>query len=98
MRNILHDYPDEKCLVILANCINAMDADSRILIDEMVLPNQGVAWQAAQLDLTMMAALGAKERTIEQWYTLLDSAGLKVVEIEMYEPALQDSVIMAVPK
>jgi len=97
MRNILHDYPDDKCLVILSHCIAAMDSDSLILIDEMVLPTKGVPWQATQIDMTMMSALAAQERTIEQWYALLDRAGLKVVEIQTYEPALQDSIIVAVP-
>ncbi|MCJ1405556.1 hypothetical protein MMC11_008784 [Xylographa trunciseda] len=98
MRNVLHDYPDDKCLPILTHCIAAMDADSRILVDEMVRPNEGVPWQAAQLDLAMMAALGSQERTIAQWYALLDRAGLKVVEIHTYGLSLQDSIIVAVPK
>jgi hypothetical protein len=75
-----------------------MDSGSLILIDEMVLSNKGVPWQATQIDLTMMSALAAQERTIEQWYALLDRAGLKIVEIQTYEPALQDSIIVAVPK
>ena len=98
MRNVLHDYPDESCITILKNVIPAMDKDSRILIDEMVLPNSGVHWQATQLDLTLMAALGSMERTIEQWYELLEKAGLKILRIYTYTPLLHDSIIVAVPR
>lgn len=94
LRAIFHDYPDEKCLVILKNLIQVMAKNSRILIDEVVLPDQGVHWQAALMDLTMMAALGAKERTREEWNSLIDSAGLKILEVYTYTPTLQNSVIV----
>lgn len=98
LRNILHDYPDDKCRAILKNLIDAMGKDSLILIDEMVLPDSNVPWQATQLDLTMMIALASVERTKEQWYQLLDSAGLKIVKINTYTISLQDSIIVVVPK
>lgn len=75
-----------------------MGKDSLILIDDMVLPDSYVHWQATQLDLTMMIALASMERTKEQWYKLLDSAGLKIVKIDTYILSLQDSIITAVPK
>ncbi len=75
-----------------------MDKESRILIDDMVLPDTGVHWQAAQLDLTMMAALGSVERTKEQWYALMASAGLKILGIYTYTALLQDSIIVVVPQ
>jgi hypothetical protein len=64
----------------------------------MVLPNEKVHWQATQADLTMMAALGATERTDEQWRALIDTAGLKILKIVQYTDLLHDSVIVAVPK
>ncbi|KAF7924948.1 uncharacterized protein EAE98_007036 [Botrytis deweyae] len=98
LRNILHDWPDDKAVIILRNLIPALGPDSRILIDDMVLPNENVHWQAAQLDLTMMSALGSKERTEEQWRSLIDAAGLKILKIIPYTMPLNDSIIMVVPK
>ena len=98
LRNILHDWPDDKCIAILRNLVPAMDKDSRILIDDMVLPDTGVHWQATQLDLTLMAALGSVERTKEQWYALMKSAGLKILQIYTYTTLLQDSIIVVVPQ
>ncbi len=45
-----------------------MNEDAVILIDDMVLPNQGVHWRTTQLDLAMMAGLAAIERIEKQWY------------------------------
>ncbi|THV52662.1 hypothetical protein BGAL_0073g00370 [Botrytis galanthina] len=98
LRNILHDWPDDKAVIILKNLIPALGPDSRILIDDMVLPNENVHWQAAQLDLTMMSALGSKERTEEQWRSLIDAAGLKILKIIPYTMLLNESIIMVVPK
>ena len=96
MRNILHDYPDQQCRLILHNIIAAMEKGSRILVDDMVLPDAGIHWQAAQLDMAMMTGMAAVERTREQWYALLEGAGLKIQKIWTYTTSLQDSIIEAV--
>ena len=77
--------------------MSAMDKDSVILLDEMVLPDVGAHWQAVQLDILMMSAVAAVERTRKQWYALLEAAGLKVVKIVTYTALLKDSIIVAVP-
>lgn len=94
----MHDYTDEKCVEILNNIISAMEKESRILIDEMVLPATGVHWQAAQVDMVMMAGLAAMERTREQWDALMEKAGLKILDVFTYTESLNDSIIVAVPK
>lgn len=75
-----------------------MGKESLILIDDMVLPDSNVHWRATQLDLTMMTGLASMERTNEQWYRLLDSAGLKILKIDPYNTIQHDSIIAAVPK
>ena len=94
----MHDHPDDKCIAILRQIVKAMSKDSVILIDDMILPNQGVDWRATQIDLAMMAGLAAMERTENQWYSLIDSAGLKIKSVCTYTPELRDSVIVVVPK
>jgi demethylsterigmatocystin 6-O-methyltransferase len=97
MHNIIHDYPEDKAILILKNTIAAMAPDSVIIIDDMVLPDSGVHWQATQIDLVMMTALASQERTREQWYDLLGKAGLKINKVYTYTASLQDSIIEAVP-
>ena len=98
LRNIMHDYPEEKCVLILQQIVKAMDADSVILIDDMIIPRQDASWRATQIDLTMMASLAGVERTEKQWHVLLEKAGLKVRQICTYTPGLRDSIIVAVPR
>ncbi|KAI1744721.1 S-adenosyl-L-methionine-dependent methyltransferase [Xylaria scruposa] len=98
LRNILHDWPDNKCVAILQQLINASGPDSQILIDEMVLPDSDASWEATTIDLTLMASFGSRERTTAQWHALLDTAGLKILRIDTYQARRQDSIIQAIAK
>lgn len=98
MRNIIHDWPDNECKVILSHLRDAMGPDSLVLIDDMVLPNKGTNFQAMQLDLNMMAGLSAMERNEKQWAKLIDSAGFKIVQTYLYTESLKDCVLACVPK
>jgi demethylsterigmatocystin 6-O-methyltransferase len=83
LRSNLHDWPDIKAIIILKRLITALGPDSQILIDDIVLPDTGVSWEAATIDLTMIASLGSRERTIAEWYALLDTVGLRVLHIHL---------------
>ena len=45
MRNIFHNWPDEKRKLILAKIKPAMTAESVIIIDEMMIPTRNASWQ-----------------------------------------------------
>ena len=75
-----------------------MTSESKILIDEMVLPERGTPWRAPQLDIAMSAALAALERTHAEWVAVLDEAGLKIEKICKYTEQVDDCLIIAVPK
>jgi demethylsterigmatocystin 6-O-methyltransferase len=72
---------------ILTHLTAAMSRSSVLLIDEFMLPNTGVPWQAAQLDMTMMCALGARERTVAEWKDLVQGAGLEMGPVRVYGAA-----------
>lgn len=96
MRNIMHDWPDDKCVEILQRLREACADDSMILIDDMVLPDQGASWKQAQKDIQMMAAVAAMERSVTQWKDLLARAGLKIDQVCTYDKEMGDSVIITV--
>ena len=96
MRNILHDFPDEKCTIILKNTAAALAPGSVILIDEMVVPDTGAHFHATQQDIIVMATFAALERTHEQWYNLIEGAGLRINKIYPYSVSVQDSIIEVV--
>lgn len=93
LRNILHDFPDEKCVTILKNTAAALAPGSVILLDEIVIPDTGAHFHATQQDIIVMATFAAIERTEEQWYNLAKRAGLKVTNIYLYSDSERDSVI-----
>lgn len=97
LRHVLHDWPDAECVSILKNVIPAMGPESKLIIDDVVLPEMGVPWQAANMDLLMMQNLAGVERTRAEWDALIDQAGLKIVDVFQYDSKMQ-GVIITVPK
>lgn len=82
LRNVLHDWPDDKCRLILSHLASAMTPGySKIILNELVLPDKNCGLIPAQLDIAMMAELAAAERTERQWREVVDSAGLKIEKI-----------------
>lgn len=82
MHSVLHDWPEEVCLKILANITAAMKPGySKLLINENVIPDTGAQWEATGLDIMMMTLLSSRERTRENWETLLNKANLKIVKV-----------------
>lgn len=88
--------PDELCRTVVQNVKDAMSEESVLVIDEMVFPDSKVSWQAAQFDLTMMCAHASMERTQTQWKALLESVGLKIRDIYIYNPSCHQAVMAVV--
>lgn len=99
LRYVMHLWQDDKCVEALRAIVPAMGPDSRILIDEVVVPQaaSGVTWQVAWQSLGIAASLAGKERTQAQWENLCEAAGLKILNIFPYDPNMQ-AIIVAVPK
>lgn len=98
MRAVLHSQSNEKARVILENVLSAMGPDSKLLVDELVLPNTGVSSFGASIDLTMMAAFAAQERTEAQWQALFDSVGMNLSRKFVYNPLFYETVMEVVRK
>ncbi|KAL5347912.1 hypothetical protein ACLOAV_007323 [Pseudogymnoascus australis] len=94
LRRILHDWPDEQCIGILHNLAAAMSSESRILIDEVVLPDVDVHWHAAMGDISMGVLLAGKERTRREWEALVAASGLRLVGVHTYSVSLYNSIIV----
>lgn len=58
---------------------------SKILINEIVIPDRNPHWISTGLDLMMLSLFPSGERTEENWRDLLTSVGLKVVKIWTFE-------------
>ncbi|MCX6279736.1 MAG: ArsR family transcriptional regulator [Bacteroidetes bacterium] len=82
LKNIIHNWNDEDCLIILSNISKCMLTDSRLLIIEMVVPPGNTPSLSKLLDIQMMAAMqGGKERTAAEFETLLEKSGFTLPKI-----------------
>jgi len=82
LQHILHDWPDEECLVILKNCCEAMVANTRLLIVDFVVPDDNFRHASKNSDVLMMALLSGKERSRGEFEGLVGQAGLELLNIK----------------
>jgi hypothetical protein len=95
LKYILHNWDDESCVKILANCRAAMNPRGRILIaDPVIAPGNRREW-GKLLDIQMMVVVQGKERTRQEFSELFKKAGLKLVRVLPTRSAL--SIVEGVP-
>jgi hypothetical protein len=81
MRHIIHDWDDEKALLILRNCQAVMSPGNKLLLVESVIPPGNEPFMGKFLDLTMMLIPGGQERTEQEFRELYDRAGFELMRI-----------------
>ncbi|KAM7187062.1 S-adenosyl-L-methionine-dependent methyltransferase [Naviculisporaceae sp. PSN 640] len=95
MRGVPHNHPAHKVKELFGKVKEAMSEESRLLIDETVLPDSGVGYIASAIDLTMLGAFASMERTEGNWKELVRSVGLEWVGSCVYN-ALENETVMEV--
>lgn len=82
LRDIMHNWSDANCTLILRNLCAAMEKGySTLLVDQYVLPSQNVDLRAAEMDILMMLHTSGIQRTIPMWEALFEGAGLRLVKV-----------------
>ncbi len=80
LKNIIHDWDDERASGILHNCQAAMPAGGRLLLVELVVPDRLDASASHRAivhdDLAMMLGPGGRERNEREFRKLLRCSGL----------------------
>ena len=89
MKHVLHDWNDEQCKTILRNCAKHLEPGGRVLLLEMVIPDDGRPSAAQLMDLNMLVVTHGKERTAGQYAELLAAAGLRLVDVRPTHSPLQ---------
>ncbi len=75
-RQVLHDWNDDQCVAILRNCARAMRPGGKVVVVEMVVPDDGTPGLAQVMDLNMLVMLPGRERTGTEFGALFRAAGL----------------------
>jgi hypothetical protein len=82
MKHIIHDWDDERAGQILRLMKERMAPNGRVLLFEMVVPDDTAPGPAKLLDIEMLVNTpGGKERTAEEFAALFASAGLRLHRI-----------------
>jgi SAM-dependent methyltransferase len=86
LSRILMDYDDERSVRLLRNCHRAMGPGGRVLIVQLLMPEQGGPpderlFEAAVSDLNMLVLTGGRERTEGEYRTLLGRAGFRLSRV-----------------
>ena len=87
LSRILMDYDDDRCVRLLQNCHRAMTPGGRVLIVQLLMPEQGDGgaherlFEAAISDLNMLVLTGGRERTEGEYRTLLGRAGFRLTRV-----------------
>lgn len=85
MKNIIHDWDDDKALPILRNCRKALvdggKKNGKVVLLELVMPEGNVPHLAKILDIEMLFFPGGRERTEKQYAELFAKAGLRLTRI-----------------
>jgi hypothetical protein len=80
MKYILHDWNDEACVKILANCRAAMNEKGKVLVvDNVIAPGNDPGW-GKLLDIQMLI-IGGRERTRKEFAAIFAAAGLRLTRV-----------------
>ena len=81
LKHIIHDWPDAACIRILRGMRGALSAEGRLLILDMVVPEEDSFHFSKICDMEMLVAAGGRERTAAEFRGLLAAAGLRMTRI-----------------
>lgn len=82
LKNILHDWDDDKSVALLKNVRKAMKVDGRLLTMEGVIdPKNATGAPAKLFDINMLVKTGGRERTADEFAALYRASGFELQRI-----------------
>ena len=81
LKNIIHDWSDDKALQILKTVRAAAAAGSQLLLVESLIPRHDREFATKWLDLEMLVANSGRERTAAEYRELLRDAGFEMTRV-----------------
>lgn len=78
LKDILHDWDDDRAVVILKNIRRAMSGSAKLLVIEGVVPKGNSPSLAKMMDVTMLMFTGGRERTETEHRNLLRAGGFRL--------------------
>jgi hypothetical protein len=79
LKLILHDWPDAMASSILRSVRRAAKPGGKVLVIEALMTEEGSFQVGGIMDLSMLALVGGRERTVAQLGELFDAAGFRLL-------------------
>jgi hypothetical protein len=101
LKNVIHNWDDERSVTILRNCRTALRAGGKLLVIDRVMPlvmkESPVNRATTILDMRMLTMVGGRERTEAEYETLLAASGFGLARVLPLPDTMGVSIIEAVP-
>lgn len=81
LKSVIHDWPDDDAVRILRNVRDAAQTGSHLLLIEFVVPEHHREFVGNWLDLEMLLALDARERSAAEFERVFDRAGYRLQRV-----------------
>lgn len=81
LKFILHDWTDEECVRILRCCRESLPPGGRLLVVEMLVPEEIRPDFVMLMDLNMLVMTGGRERTAKEFEKVLAEAGFEMTRV-----------------
>src|SRR4029450_3832179 len=81
LSTILHDWDDDRAAAILRTIRAVAPEDPRLLLLESIVPAGNEPDGAKWLDLLMLALFHGRERSEDEWRTLLEAGGFEPIQL-----------------
>ena len=82
LKHILHDWSDNHCHRILRLIREQLPGGARVLVCELIVPDEPGPAPAKALDIEILAlTVGGRERTLSEFHELFKSAGLRLERV-----------------
>ncbi len=81
LKDILHDWDDEKAILILRNIHRVISSTGRLwVIERLIRPGKDFM-TTCLIDINMLVMSGGRERTVEEYSSLLTTGGFRLSRI-----------------
>lgn len=82
---VLHDWNDENTIKILRNIYDALEQDGKLLILEMIVPENPEYDIGVTLNFNLLVNVGGKERTLREFEDILQKTGFIINSVKSSE-------------
>ena len=81
LKHVIHDWPDDEAVRILRNLRAASQANTTVLLVELVIPEHDRDFIGKWADLEMLLGANGRERTAAEYRALLERSGFRMTRV-----------------